>query len=183
MRFGARLFTQRGLSLMELIVIIVIIAIIASLATPAYHRWRAGDEMRRVIHVIPSLIRVSKIEAYTRKNDIVLCPSMDGIQCTDHLLWEKNILMFVDGNQNRQKDSDEELLNNYELNIKYGKLSRLGARHANYIMFKQSNALPQGSQGSFRYCSNTDIDFNRKIVLNASGVTRVEDVVNCFHPL
>lgn len=170
---------QRGLSLIELLVVIVIIAIIASLATPMYHRWRAGQEMRDVSHVIPSLVRVAKVEAFSRKHDIVLCPSVDGQQCTDHLKWEKNILMFVDVNQNRQREADEELLLNYELNIKYAKLTRLGARHANYIMFKQSNALPQGSQGSFMYCSTMDDSMHRRIVLNSSGITRIEETTNC----
>lgn len=179
MHLKARLPQQRGISLVELIVVIAIIAIVASLATPAFHRWRAGEEMRLITHVIPSLIRSSKIEAYSRKQDVVLCPSVDGQQCTDNLLWEKNILMFVDVNQNRKKDVNEELLNIYPLNLKYGKLSRLGARHANYIMFKQSNALPQGSQGSFNYCSNLGYELHRRIVLNASGITRVEETASC----
>lgn len=174
-----RLKQQSGISLVELIVVIAIIAIVASLATPAFHRWRAGEEMRQVIHIIPSLVRSSKIEAYSRKQDIVLCPSVDGQQCTNSLFWEKNILMFADNNQNRQKDANEELLNVYPLDLKYAKLSRLGARHANYIMFKQSNALPQGSQGSFSYCSNISHQFNRKIVLNASGITRIEKALSC----
>lgn len=170
---------QRGISLIELIVVIIIIGIIASLAMPAYNRWQAQQELREVTHIIPSLVRVAKVEAFARKNDIVLCPSVDGQQCTDNLKWEKYILMFVDINQNRQREQNEELLFSHDLNIKYAKLTRLGARHANYIMFKQSNALPQGSQGSFIYCSTVDKNMNRRIVLNSSGITRIEENVAC----
>lgn len=58
-------------------------------------------------------------------------------------------------------------------------MTRLGARHANYVMFKNSNALPQGSQGSFYYCSLVDKSLNRRIILNGMGLHRVEKMETC----
>lgn len=170
---------QRGLTLVELMVVIMIIAIIASVAIPYFQSILAKQEMRNVSFLVPHILLNARHEAFIRRQDVVVCPSVDGIACTNHSLWQHYVITFVDSNRNRQKDEHELLLSNHYLNLKYATLTRLGARHANYIMYKQSNALPQGSQGSFMYCSLIEQTLNRRIVLNAMGLTRIESSATC----
>lgn len=170
---------QEGLTLVELSVVIVIIGIIASVAIPYFQSILARQEMKNVSFLIPHILLNARHEAFVRKQDVVVCPSVDGVKCTNHSLWQNYLLTFVDTNHNRQKDDYELLISNHHLDLKYATLTRLGARHANYIMYKQSNALPQGSQGSFMYCSLIEQKLNRRIVLNAMGLTRIEPSVSC----
>lgn len=169
----------QGFTIVELIVTLAVLGIVTSFVFPYYQQWQAKQEMQNIIHLIPFVIRYSKIEAYSLHQDVVMCSSIDGEQCNNRNLWEKSLIVFIDQNHNRERDIHEPLLAKHELNIKYATLTRNGARHANYIMFKQSNGLPQGSQGHFCYQSLIDKEFHRKITLNAMGHTRIEKVKIC----
>lgn len=170
---------QEGLTLIETLVVIVILGIIAMIAVPRIQLLLAKQEMQKVTILIPHIIRQAKYEAFLHRKDVVICPSVDGKVCTNYSLWQDYILMFVDNNKNRQKDSHEQLLRSEVIQIKYATITRLGARHANYMMFKQSNALPQGSQGSFYYCSLINQSLNRRIILNGMGWYRIENIETC----
>lgn len=170
---------QKGLTLIELIVVIAILAIIATVAIPRIQLMLARQEMQNISLLIPQVLRTARNEAFMRRKDIVVCSSNDGLICTNHSLWQEHIIIFVDANHNRQKDIHEELILSHYLNVKYATITRIGARHANYIMFKNSNALPQGSQGSFYYCSLIDKSLNRRIILNGMGWHRIEKLNSC----
>ncbi|MDO4222936.1 MAG: GspH/FimT family pseudopilin [Acinetobacter sp.] len=171
-------YNAAGFTLLELLIVIFIIAVLSSLALPYYQNVKAKQEMYFISDAFPMLFRIARQEAFTRHQDIVICPSYDGERCSANTMaWEKSILVFVDLNQNRQKDQKDALLQRQDLNIRYARLSYSGARHANYLMFKQNNALPQGSQGSFYYCSTQNASLHRRIVLSAMGHSRVEQNV------
>lgn len=178
MKYG-RVFKQKGLTLIELIVAIAVLAIIVTIAVPRIQLLLARQEMQQMVILIPQILRTAKHEAFLRRSDIVVCSSVDGEKCTNHALWQESIMTFVDSNRNRQKDQHEILISNHTIKLKYATMTRLGARHANYVMFKNSNALPQGSQGSFYYCSLVDKSLNRRILLNGMGWYRIEKVVTC----
>lgn len=170
---------QIGFTLIEIVVTIAIISIITMMAMPRIQSLLAQQEMSKITMLIPQILRSARHEAFLHRKDVVVCSSIDGEKCANHSLWQDYVIVFVDSNKNRQRDNHELLLKNEELDLKYATMTRLGARHANYIMFKQSNALPQGSQGSFYYCSFVDKSLNRRIVLNGMGWYRIEKVVTC----
>lgn len=172
---------QTGFTLIELLLVIAILLIFFTIAVPKYQSLRAKQELQDISDLIPNVLRLAKNEAFLRHQDIVVCPSLDQTSCFSSSMneWKKYILLFVDVNQNRRKDANEQTIAVYPLHLNYATLHRSGARNANYIMFKRSNALPQGSQGSFSLCFAQDSHLNRRIVLNAMGHIRIDSIKDC----
>lgn len=73
---------QKGFTLLELVVTILIMGILATIAMPSYSRLMASNKVRTVVGEFQSAIFLAQKEAIRTKQNISICPSIDGENCT-----------------------------------------------------------------------------------------------------
>lgn len=168
-------YPQKGFTLIELLVTVTILAIIALIATPYFQNLQAKKEASNTAIQLEGLLRKNRSDAVTYHQDLVMCGSEDGQNCS-LTAWNFYLLTYLDQNHNRLLDSQEHVLSTTPLKLKYGSLNLKVAARRNFITFKGENGLPQGYMGSFYYCSEYDTHFDKRIVINMMGNPRTETV-------
>lgn len=165
---------EQAFTLIELIITIAILAIITSIAIPSYQNLMQQQEYNRLLSIIKNHIDLSKNYALLYHNQIVICSSSDLLSCENNQ-WHKGMLIFSDLNNNKKLDSDELVHMIVQTNLRYGSLRWNGnVANPHSISFKKSSGLPQGSQGSFYYCSFKSAHKNTRFVLSPMGHMRTE---------
>ncbi|MDR6628947.1 type IV fimbrial biogenesis protein FimT [Acinetobacter lwoffii] len=167
----------RAFTIVELIICIAIIAIVASIALPYFHEYRSKQEAKNIPIKLSQINRYARSQAAVFHQNIVICPSQDSLSCQANQ-WNKNMLVFIDKNKNRQVDTGEQILQIDVLNLKYGNLSWRGALSLPSVTYQAHTALPIGSNGSFYYCS-THLSNQQRIVLSKMGHIRIESLSSC----
>lgn len=171
------MFKSPGFTLLELAITLAILMIMATIALPLYHQFMASVELKNSSRLLTIHIQKAKYDAILRHKSVVLCPSVDLSTCNSN--WDTSLISFVDTNQNLQRENNEEVLTNVELDHHYGslKFQKFG-KNLNSIVFQGDTGLPRESNGTFTYCSYNQLK-NFKLILSKMGHTRLEDLKNC----
>lgn len=169
---------NQGFSLFETLVTLIILSIIISFIIPYFHHQMAKMESVKIQNMLTSSISLAKSNATTLRSNVVICSSSDGQQCLKNT-WNQSILIFADGNNNRQLDSNEPVIIYQQTQLKYGSLEWKGTLASPNISFlTKFDGLPIGNNGSFYYCSLSDLP-NKRIVLSKMGHVRIEESKSC----
>lgn len=78
---GAHGASQRGFTLIELMVTIAIAAIILSLAIPSFTEAALGSKLRATANSLAAAATMARSEAIKRREQVVLCASGNGSSC------------------------------------------------------------------------------------------------------
>ena len=168
---------KKGFTLVELIVTLAVLAIMTSIALPYFHETMAKQEIKNITHKLISSIQLAKSHAAIQHTNVVICPSQNKVNCqASH--WNSGFIVFLDVNKNRQVDTEEKIIDTQSTELKYGNLDWRGTLRIPSLTFQASNGLPNGSNGSFYYCS-TYQPTHYKILLSRMGHTRIENPLTC----
>lgn len=74
---------QTGFTLIELMVVVALVAILAMLATPSWTEMRIRNALRSSVNDFTSSLQFARSEAVRLNNPVTICPSSDGVNCTD----------------------------------------------------------------------------------------------------
>ncbi|HSP57353.1 MAG TPA: GspH/FimT family pseudopilin, partial [Halomonas sp.] len=74
---------ERGLTLVELIVTIAVLALMLTWAVPSYQQFMARNEVAAEVMRLKTALALARNTAITRRKTITVCPSPDGISCTN----------------------------------------------------------------------------------------------------
>lgn len=103
-----------GFSLVELLITLAIMSILLAAATPAFVSMVREDRLASEINLLLADIHLARLEAINRNQDVVLCRSADGRHCepssTMHADWSIGWIVYVNPDQDKQRDPDELLL-------------------------------------------------------------------------
>lgn len=169
-------FAQNAITLVEMIICTLVLAIIAVIAMPYVNDYKAQQEVIKISQTIKSNIQQARHAATIYRNNIVVCGSSTATQCDGQ--WNEHILLFIDNNRNRQRDTTEQILEQNKLNLKHGQLKWRGSLGINAIALRPSAAAALGSMGSFYYCAQNN-QHHRKIILNKMALLRTETPNDC----
>lgn len=167
----------KAITLLELIVCVSIVGIIASIALPHFHSMMARQESQRIKQYLQQSFQYSKTQARLYRSRVVMCASLNGTECQNNR-WSDGFIIFNDQNQNNQVNDTEEVLVHQRLDLKYGALRWNGALSRPNVFFNAEQGLPNGSNGSFYYCSHY-LSQHERIILNNMGHSRTERITNC----
>ncbi len=161
----------KGITLVELVITLAVAGILTSLAVPAFSNIRAKNAMAGSVNLFLAQLHLARSSAVTRERRITLCPASSPSECDDdHEAWKNGYLIFQDGNKNRERDMDEEIISYQE---KTGAAVKIisSSRHRNRISF-----LPLGrawfSNTTVRFCHGEYPDLNRAIIVSNNGRVR-----------
>ncbi|WP_105265318.1 GspH/FimT family protein [Pseudoalteromonas sp. T1lg76] len=135
-----------GMTLVELMVAISIAAILISIALFSFGDLQLTNRRTNYMQTLHRNVMSARAYAIYHNQFVRICPQI-AQQCTDS--WQNDIMIFVDENQDRQRNANEHIL-------RVISPPRSGDR-INYsrtgLSFKPTGMLLGFNNGSFIYCS------------------------------
>ena len=159
-----------GFTLIELLIALSIIAILFGVALPAYSNVIAAAHASDAhSSLLASLMTASHKGALTGRH-AVLCPSVDGAACAGASFdWSRGWIVFLDSNGNRERGSDETLIQHAPALDERVHLRSTAGRTR--IVF-QGNGGNAGSNVTFTLCDARGPAKAQTLVLNNQGRLR-----------
>ncbi|TQV71201.1 prepilin-type N-terminal cleavage/methylation domain-containing protein [Exilibacterium tricleocarpae] len=160
----------RGFTLLELLLALAIIAILVSSATPALtHLYRSVQaDMAR--HRLNALLNFSRYTALAHRKTVALCPASDDLACGED--WTNGIVVFVDTDEDGERDDDEEVLRVSPTFESRSKLTWRAFRGKPYLQFT-SSGVTRTQNGRFSYCPPSgENSYRRQLIVHKTGRVR-----------
>jgi len=140
----ARLHTQRGVTLIELMVVTTILGILGAVAAPSFLDFIARNRIDAAANDALTSVNYARSEAIKRGTIVALCRSTNGTSCATTGDWEQGWIAFVDGNASGTVDGGEAVLQRWQ-------------------------ALPQGYTLRGSTTVSASVRYNARGLANASG--------------
>ena len=163
---------QHGLTLIELLIVVAVATVLASVAVPAVSgglEAARGADARAAL--MASLMAASNRAAMTGTRG-VLCPSTDGLNCTDSPDWSLGWLVFMDINASREIDAGEPIL---RVQPSLAGRVRLRSTVGRTRIVFQGNGGNAGSNVTFTLCDGRGPTKARALILSNTGNLRDGD--------
>ena len=161
-----------GLTLIELLIVLALAGVLFASAIPAFSHIVARHQQTSVLYTLFSHHQLARSEAIKTNQQVLLCKSDDGEQCTPQALWHDGWLIFSDNDHNKKVSSDEQVIYiqqalNKNLTLKYR-----GFGSYNYILY-----FPDGhssSNGTFTLCNQYAEAYAKTLIISRTGRARID---------
>ena len=161
--------TQRGLSLIELMIALAVACVLFGVAVPAFS---GGLEAARASaarsDLLASLMAASTRAAITGVRG-VLCPSNDGTNCRNSPDWSDGWLVFLDSNGSRELEGGERVL---RIQPPLAGKVRLRTTVGRTRIVFQGNGGNAGSNATFTLCDGRGPARARALIMSNAGGLR-----------
>lgn len=164
--------TERGLTLVELLLCLGIVAILMlELAIPGVSAQRARHAADAVMHDIENSIAMARRAAINENLIVTFCRSDDGERCQGQ--WRDGSIIFSDSNGNHVLDGEDRLLYRLQHQDLAGSLSFNSFGNRQYLQF-DGRGVTLFQNGNFTFCpDNGDTTLIRQLILSYTGRTRM----------
>jgi type IV fimbrial biogenesis protein FimT len=165
-----------GFTLLEALVVLALIGVLAALAAPAVTGMRARHQLQAQAEGLLDSLVLARSEALRRQQRVTLCPRTHDNACDATAQWQNGWLVFVDGNDNAQREADEPLI---EVHGDLPPTVRMGVTSTVKGYFSYgSEGRSQSTGGAFmagtwRFCQASAPE-GWQVVSNALGKPRIE---------
>lgn len=167
-----------GFTLINLLTALTVSSILASTGIPAishtYYYHRASSSYDELF----TLIQFSRIQAVNYHSQVLLCPTIDNINCIND--WNQALMIFVDTNNDESKNEVEELLR-IRTKLKHDETIKWNASGSRrYLRFKADGST--GNQnGRLSYCLHKDEKlYAKQIIMTMVGRARRGSIDNAI---
>ena len=162
-----------GITLLEVITTLAISGILLGLAVPVTGNLVAENRVSGQINALRGAIALTRSEAITRQEDVVICKSADQQTCTRQGSWEQGYIVFVDSNRDRRRDQGEDLLHIHDalpenLALDY---RAFGSRH--YLAYHATGFTR--TNGTFTFCNLAMPSRSKALIVMKTGRARLSD--------
>lgn len=158
-----------GLTLIELLISLALLSIVVIGGIPAFSEFTANNRMITEKNRLVGEVNLARSEAILRSKRVVLCPSVDGVQCLADPHWHKGRLIFIDSNGNRDHDEGELILRATQASE--AGLSILTPRSRRRVVFYPIGFAP-GSNATFTFCDHRGSQHAHAVILSNTGRPR-----------
>ncbi len=157
-----------GFTLLELMVTISILAISLSLAVPAMGDFIQNQRLRSDSGRLFMDLLYARSMAINQGQQIIICPSNSGSECSDEPTWELGWLLFIDTNNDREYQPSEQRL---RVSAAMETLSVHSSIYRRKIRFFPDGSAA-GSAATITICDPRGEKFARALVIANSGRVR-----------
>jgi type IV fimbrial biogenesis protein FimT len=161
--------TQRGLTLIELLLALVCVAIVGGLAVASLAGALEGARAAAARGDLVSSMGLAMARASLSGTRAVLCPSTDGEACSDGADWSQGWLVFMDTNASREREGGERVLHRQGALPGHVRLRSTVGRTRIVYQGSGSNA---GTNATFMLCDGRGATRAQSLVLANFGRLR-----------
>lgn len=159
------MLTSKGFTLIELLIVSAIMALTLLVGLPALQDFQHSQRARQDIAALKILLHSSREQAIHLAERLTLCPDSGNQQCGND--WNQPLILFTDTNNNRQLDTNEQLLHR----TKALNGSRLLTFSGNSISF-DNRGFAGFSTGSLGYCLQGARPYSASFIISRMGRIR-----------
>ena len=163
----------QGITLLEVITTLAISGILLGLAVPVTGNLVAENRVSGQINALRGAIALTRSEAVTRQEDVVICKSADQQTCTRQGTWAQGYIVFVDTNRDRRRNQAEDLLHIHDalptnLSLDY---NAFGSDH--YLAYHATGFTR--TNGTFTFCNQLMPNRAKALIVMKTGRARLSE--------
>lgn len=170
--------TQKGVTVIELMVAVAVLAVLASVAVPSYRFLVIKNDIASHSNRLLATLLYARSESAKRNLSVSVCWSASGTTCggTVSQGWDDGWIVFVDTGADGSFHTATDTIIRIEGPVSGG--TSLKSSYANFVRYE-----PTGSSntfGSFTLCSeDNDPQFTRQLDVSGSGRPRISEGGTC----
>lgn len=164
--------SQKGFTLIELMVTVAIIGVLLAVTAPFIGDMAKNSALRTNANQTLLSMLTARSEATKRNDTVVMCKSSNGTSCSTvaTVYWESGWLLFQDLDSDNSVDSGEEIIKVVR-ELPEGLELRGTAALSNRIRFFADGSA--NTNGNLTLCDSRGATYARKIILSITGRARV----------
>ena len=160
---------NRGVTLIELMMTLAVLATLIAAAAPAFGSLIRGTEAQTSRSALTTALNTARMSAVNKTAHVAVCPSSDQQYCGHTTEWQHGWLIFIDADDDGERDASEEILAVGEaLPAGVAIVSTAGRRHVDY----RPDGSSPGSNVTFTVCDQRGRDEASSLVINNAGRVR-----------
>ena len=153
---------------------VTIAGILAAIAVPSYNNLINKNQQSSALNLFLGELHFARSEAVKRSKQVMLCPSANANTCTSAASssWNLGWIIFIDDNQNSQRDNTEELIRIAgQLD---NRLTLLSSADVKNRLRYRPNGLSLET-GTFTFCESRGPPQAQAIIINATGRPQISE--------
>ena len=161
----------KGFTLLELISTLAVSAIVLGVGVPSIAALMNANRLSGQVNDLRSALALTRTEAITRNQHVVICKSDDGETCTRKGRWDNGWIVYVDADRDRARDEDEPVLLARTAVGKHVRIDYRGFGSHHYVVYRP-NGMTR-TNGTFVICDPQAEERARTLVLIKTGRVRI----------
>ena len=157
-----------GFTLIEILTTLAVVAVLLAVGLPSFSDVLARHQVRTAMHLISTDLAMARNSAIMRRAPVVACPRTETLRCRGDADWSHGWIVFADPDDNRQPDTDSDLLRVSDAPSGAGRGLRLGATR-NFVRY-QRDGRSAGTNLTVRVCNRGTLD--GQVIVNNLGRVR-----------
>jgi type IV fimbrial biogenesis protein FimT len=161
--------SQRGLTLIELLIVLSIAGILAAIGMPALGSMLARAHNESAESALQASLMHAREMAIMRNAHVIVCPSSDGQDCSSGESWQGGWLVATDADRDNHPDHGSALA---VFNAMPSGMHILASRGRPRIVFRPDGSAA-GTNAQLTVCHTGDRRAGLAVVVSNSGRVRV----------
>jgi len=160
-----------GFTLLEIMITLAASAITLGIGVPVIGNFLDDNRVAGQVNALRGALAIARSEAIKRNQQVILCKSADGQNCTKHASWSKGWIVYADANQNKTRDADESLILVHSALLNGHTLDYRGFGSHNYIAYRPTGFTQMN--GTFTLCAPNSPERSKALIVIKTGRVRL----------
>lgn len=157
---------QRGITLIESMTALALACVLVAAGAPALSSMLSRSHQQSAERALQESLLHARELAVARRMRVVVCPSADGVRCSNGEAWQHGWMIGADADRDREPDSS---LARFDA-MPQG-MHILASRGRPRIIF-QPDGSAGGSNAQLTVCNSRDASEGRAVIVSNSGRVR-----------